>query len=469
MNELAFLDATALADLVRRGEVTPTELLEDTITRIEALNPRLNAVITPMYEEARASLDEVPTDGPFAGVPFLIKDIGAHVVGVRQTQGVAMLADFVSDHDSELTSRYRRAGLVLVGKSNTSAFATSAVTEPVFTGVTRNPWNLEHTPGGSSGGAGAAIAAGLVPMAHGSDGGGSIRIPASCCGLFGLKPSRGRNSMGPDAGEGWGSLLAEHALTRSVRDSAALLDATAGPVPGDPYHAPPPARPFLAEVGADPGRLRIGVTTESPFGTAVHADCVAAAEDAAALCESLGHDVEGVSLPAAAEDVLGAMQMVIQTQTAMAIEDLASMGGHEVTAELLEPRVWGMYEATSGVRGVDYARAIHTLHRATREVTESLAAVDVLLTPTLGTPPPAIGIGEGNGTWTFIPFTPLFNATGQPAMSVPLMWNAEGLPVGSQFVGGYGDESMLFRLAGQLETARPWADRRPPLDSQAQD
>ena len=469
MEELAFLDATALADLVRRGDVTAAELLEDTIARIEALNPRLNAVITPMYEEARASLDGVPADGPFAGVPFLIKDIGAHVVGVRQTQGVAMLADFVSDHDSELTSRYRRAGLVLVGKTNTPAFATSPVTEPVFTGVTRNPWNLDHTPGGSSGGAGAAIAAGLVPMAHGSDGGGSIRIPASCCGLFGLKPSRGRNSMGPDAGEGWGSLLAEHALTRSVRDSAALLDATAGPVPGDPYYAPPPARPFLAEVGADPGRLRIGVTTESPFGTAVHADCVRAAEDAAALCESLGHDVEGVSLPAASEDVLGAMQMVIQTQTAMAIEDLASMGGREVTAELLEPRVWGMYEATGEVRGVDYARAIHTLHRATREVTESLAAVDVLLTPTLGTPPPAIGVGEGDGTWTFIPFTPLFNATGQPAMSVPLMWNAEGLPIGSQFVGGYGDESMLFRLAGQLEAARPWAERRPPLDNQAQD
>lgn len=290
-NELALLDAIAQAELVRRKEVKPIEMVEAAIERIERVNPAINAVVTPMFDEARAAAGGTLPDGPFTGVPFLLKDLLAAYAGVRMTSGSAFLRDFVPDHDSELVARHKRAGLIVVGKTNTPEYGIMPTTEPALFGPTRNPWDTTRATGGSSGGSAAAVAAGLVAFAHGNDGGGSIRIPASCCGVFGLKPTRARNPLGPDFGDMFSGLVAEHALTRSVRDSAALLDATSGSEIGDPYCAPPPARPFLHEVGADPGKLRIAFTTVAPSGATVHPDCVRAVIDAAKLCSDLGHEV----------------------------------------------------------------------------------------------------------------------------------------------------------------------------------
>src|SRR5213594_4641005 len=290
MNDIALLDATAQAELVRSKQVKPIELLEATIERIERINPQINAVVTPMYEIARKTAEGPLPDGPFSGVPFLLKDLGAGYAGVRQTQGSEFLKDFVSPFDSELTARYKQAGLVIAGKTNTPEFGLVPTTEPRLFGASRNPWDVTRTTGGSSGGSAAAVAAGMVPLAHGNDGGGSIRIPSSCCGLFGLKPTRARNPLGPDFGDMFSGLVAEHALTRSVRDSASLLDATSGPDVGDPYWAPPPSRPFLQEVGEDAGKLRIAFTTAAPSGVQIHLDCISAVNDAARLCSDLGHE-----------------------------------------------------------------------------------------------------------------------------------------------------------------------------------
>ncbi|HXU09656.1 MAG TPA: amidase, partial [Blastocatellia bacterium] len=290
-NETAWMDATAQADLISRKEVTPTELVEAAIERIERVNPQINAVITPMFDEARATANSPIPDGPFTGVPFLLKDLLASYEGVRMSSGSAFLADFIAPHDSELVSRYKRAGLIVLGKTNTPEYGILPTTEPKLFGASRNPWDITRATGGSSGGSAAAVASGMVPFAHGNDGGGSIRIPASCCGLFGLKPTRARNPLGPDFGDMFSGLVAEHALTRSVRDSAALLDATSGPDVGDPYWAPPPARPFIKEVGADAGRLRIAFATSAAQGTTIHPDCVRAVNDAASLLSDLGHEV----------------------------------------------------------------------------------------------------------------------------------------------------------------------------------
>lgn len=291
LSDLAFLDATAQAELVRRKEVSAKELVESAIERIERLNPTLNAVVTPMYNHALAAANGELPDGPFTGVPFLLKDMLASYNGVRSTSGAALLRDFVPDHDSELVVRLKRAGLIILGKTNVPEFGLLPTTESHLFGACRNPWDTERTPGGSSGGSAVAVATGMVSMAHGNDGGGSIRIPASCCGLFGFKPTRARNPLGPDHGDIMSGLVAEHALTRSVRDSAALLDATSGPDVGDPYFAPPPLHPFLQEVGADPGKLRIAFSTEAPTGVCIHPDCVRAVIDAAELCADLGHEV----------------------------------------------------------------------------------------------------------------------------------------------------------------------------------
>src|SRR5215831_15708674 len=290
-DDITSLDATAQARLVQTGQVQPRELVEAAISRIERLNPALNAVVTPMFDDAlQRSAGRLP-EGPFTGVPFVLKDITAQYGGVRYTEGASFVADYVSSQDQELVQRHKRAGLVVVGKTNVPEFGILPTTEPRLFGATRNPWSLDHTPGGSSGGTAAAVASGMVAFGHGNDGGGSIRIPASCCGLFGLKPTRARNSLGPALGEAPAGLACEHALTRSVRDSAALLDATSGPDLGDPYWAPPRARPFADEVGVEPGRLRIAFTAATPEGDLGHADCVAAVQHAAKLCESLGHDV----------------------------------------------------------------------------------------------------------------------------------------------------------------------------------
>ena len=465
-DDFAFLDAIAQAELVRQREVKPIELVEAAIARIEKLNPALNAVITPMYELARTAAAEKLPAGPFAGVPFLLKDLLASFAGVRMTLGSKVLQSFVPDHDSELVARHKRAGLIILGKTNTPEFGILPTTEPLLFGACHNPWNTDHTTGGSSGGSAAAVAAGMVPMAHANDGGGSIRIPASCCGLFGLKPTRARNPLGPDFGDLMSGLVAEHALTRSVRDSAALLDATAGPDVGDPYWAPPAERPYLQEVGADPGRLRIAFTANAGADVAVHADCVQAVEDAAKLCTELGHEVEEKTLPLNAEMLFNAFSVLWSAGTASTLKILGA------TQEQVEPLSWALKEMSEQYSAADYILALQTLQSASREVARFFQNTDVLLTPTLAEPPLPLGAFASppdnplQGFYRsamFACFTPVCNMTGQPGMSVPLFWNADNLPVGSHFIGRFGDEATLFRLAAQLEEARPWAGRRPPI------
>lgn len=473
IDELATLDATAQAELVRRRALSPRELIDAAIARIEHVNPQLNAVITPLFEQARAAATGPLPQGPFTGVPFLLKDLIAAYAGAPMTSGSALLRNYVPQCDSELVSRYKRAGLIVVGKANTPEFGIPPTTEPIAYGATHNPWDLGRSPGGSSGGSGAAVAARMVPMAHGNDGGGSIRIPASCCGVFGLKPTRGRTPLGPDQGDLMNGLVCEHAITRSVRDSAALLDATAGPDVGDPYYAPPQLRPFLEEVGADPGRLRIAFSTRAPTGVAVDAECVRAVQDSAALCAELGHRIEETA-PTFDEVVL--TRAFITIYAAAAAKNMATLEreGFTIRREDFEPVTWALREMGMQVNAGAYLLALQDLQRVSRDVARFFTAYDVWLTPVLAEPP--LPLGSLDATWEnplkgffrageLCPFTPICNATGQPAMSVPLHWTANGLPVGSHFVGRFGDEATLFRLAGQLESARPWAARRPPVSA----
>ncbi len=473
LDDYEAFDAIGLAELVARREVSPAELLEAAISRVEALNPKLNAVVTPLYEEAWASLEAGLPAGPLRGVPFLLKDLGVHYAGARMTSGSRFFEDFVSDHDSELTARYKRAGLVVFGRTATPEFGITTTTESRLFGQTRNPWSLEHTCGGSSGGAAAAIAAGMVPSAHASDGGGSIRIPASCCGLFGLKPTRARISLAPDAGESWSGMSTVHAITRSVRDSAALLDATHGAALGDPYRAPPPERPYSAEVGRPPGKLRIALQTQTFSGAETHPDCVTAAADAAKLCADLGHEVEERALTEARQQIAKATSTIVGASTLSALQDRAEVLGRPFDEGDLEPATYRMVRQAESADAASYARAIRNMHVIGRQVAAFFERYDLLLTPTMATPPLPLG-----GPLTLshpdpqehlasllltIGYTQLFNAAGNPAMSVPLYWNAEGLPIGVQFAGRFGDEATLFQLAAELEEARPWFDRRPTL------
>ena len=472
-DELSSLDATAQAELVRRGEVRATELVEAAIGRIEKINPTLNAVVTPMFEDALERAAGKLPEGPFTGVPFVLKDVTAQQEGVRYTEGATFLADYVSTHDQELVIRQRRTGLVVVGKTNAPEFGILPTTEPRLFGATRNPWSLDHTPGGSSGGTAAAVASGMVAFGHGNDGGGSIRIPASCCGLFGLKPTRARNSLGPALGEAPAGLTCEHALTRSVRDSAALLDATEGPDVGDPYWAPPKLRPYSEEVGADPGRLRIAVSTTTVTDVPVHRDCVRAVQETARLCEELGHEVFEFSLTDLDGGPISEAFITVYTcGVAVAIDYWSRLLGKTPTAGDFEPLTWAMRELALTRTPADYLMATGYLHSVGRQIGRHFTGFDLLLTPVLAEPPLPLGTFDAPedqpllplmraGAW--VPFTPLANITGQPAMSVPLYWNEGGLPVGSHFVARFGDEATLFRLAAQLEQARPWADRRPPV------
>ena len=468
--ELRALDGVGLAQKVRQKEVSALELVEAAIEGIERSNPRLNALITPLFDQARAAARSSIPAGPFAGVPFLLKDLGASLGGVRMTMGSAFLKNSISAHDSELVRRIKEAGLIIVGKTNTPELGILPTTEPRLFGPCRNPWDLGRTTGGSSGGSAAAVAAGWVPMAHGNDGGGSIRIPASCCGVFGLKPTRGRNPLGPDFGDLFGGLVAEHALTRSVRDSAALLDATAGPDVGDPYWAPPPKRPFLKEVGADPGRLRIAFTTSSASGVRIHEDCVQAVRDCAALCSGLGHEVEEASPPILGEWVRQHFMILWSAGVAWVIDGMALVSGRPPDPQAFEPLTWALYEIGRKHSASAYLFSLTALQRIAREIGRFFLKYDVWLTPTLSEPPVPLGTFDSppddplrglRRAEEFVPFTPIANITGQPAMSVPLYWNHDGLPVGTHFVGRFGDEATLFRLAAQLEAARPWAQRIP--------
>ena len=465
-------DGLGLADLVRRKEVTAAELLESTIARAEAVNPMLNAIVTRLYDQARAAIAAGLPSGPFTGVPYLLKDLGALYTGAPTSNGSGLFDGNVADHDSEITARMKRAGLVIFGKTNTPEMGLCPSTEPRRFGATKNPWNLQHTAGGSSGGAAAAVAAGILPLAHATDGGGSIRIPASCCGLFGLKPTRARNPMGPDAGEGWGGASVGHAVTWSVRDSAALLDATSGPDVGDPYWAPPPAGPFLAEVGRAPGRLRIALTTTAFNEHPVDPECAEAARAAAKLCESLGHTVEEAHPKIDVQGLGHAVRIVVAANVHAALEARAAALGRPLAETDVERVTWGRVLESKKFNAWDYARSMGVVHRTGRDVARFFTRYDVLLSPTMCRPPQRLGVMNMSSTddaayldaiLASIGFTSLFNSAGNPAMSVPLATSRAGLPIGIQFAGRFGDEATLFRLGGQLESAAPWADRRPTV------
>ena len=463
-------DGLGLAALVRDRQVSASEVLEAAVERIEERDRGVNAVILRLFDDARRSVVSGLPDGPFTGVPFLLKDITVQLAGSVTANGSRLFAEAAADHDSEIVARYRRAGLVVVGKTNTPELGLATTTEPRLFGPTRNPWSAGHSAGGSSGGAAAAVAAGMVPGAHATDGGGSIRIPASCCGLFGLKPTRARTPAGPTLGEGWSGASIGHAITRTVRDSAALLDAVAGPDVGDPYWAPPPARPFLSELGADPGRLRVALCTTPWNGMAVDAECLQAARAAARLCEWLGHAVEEAR-PAIDVTALGqAQRVIVAGNVRNTLELRAAALGRALEPDDVETMTWLTAQYGREATAADYARSVQILHRAGRVVGRFFQQWDVLLTPTMCNPPHRLGVIDTmtqdpetfqqmlSGT---IAFTSLFNASGNPAMSVPLHWTQDGLPVGVQFVAPFGDEARLFRLAAQLETAQPWY-RRPP-------
>ena len=480
-DEIASLDATAQGDLVRRREISPEELVEAAIARAERLQPLLNCFTTTRFDRARAEARATdPGDGPFAGVPTAMKDLTLQIAGEpchagsRSVRALNVLGTANSYH----YDRFRAAGLVSLGRTNTPEFGNTITTEPLSYGPARNPWNTDHSTGGSSGGAAAAVAAGIVPVAHATDGGGSIRIPASECGLVGLKPTRGRISHGPTSAEGWAGSTAGHVVTRSVRDCAALLDACHGYEPGDPYTAPPPSRPYLQELGADPGRLRIGFFAGPTFdGHVVHPECVAAVDGAVKLLEALGHHVEADRPDAMVEQSYGDNFVVIlaagMANDAALIE--AALG-RPVGPEDLEPENLFFTELGRGVSGVQYLTAVESLHAYQRRMAvwwtdraRGGRGFDVLVTPTIAQPPPPIGwmyAPDARPGWRvrmLLQYTSQFNGTGQPAVSLPLHMTADGLPVGVQFVGPFGREDLLLRLASQIESAAPWAARRPPV------
>ena len=458
-------DAVGLAALVARREVSGTELLATATARMAEVNPKINAVVQDLTSTARTQTAE---PGPFSGVPFLVKDLGISLAGTPTTGGSKLFETTVATADSALGAAYRGAGLTIFGKTNTPEFGLWPFTESDLYGACRNPWDLTRTPGGSSGGASAAVAAGIVPAAHASDGGGSIRIPASCCGLFGLKPSRGRVSFAP-VGEGWGGASTHHAVTRSVRDSAALLDVACRPQPGDPYFLAPPERPYVEEVAREPGRLRIAFMAGAMQAPALDPECEAAVRDAAQFCASLGHDVEEATIPGDVAAMAGAASYVISASIAAMLDAEAQRRGRPIAEGEIEAMTMGTYRRGQGVPATAYVQGLTALHAYTRAEAQLFESFDSLMLSTLGTPPIPVG-------WTFedpkqltqrlfsfMPNTQAFNNTGQPAMSVPLAWSASGLPIGVQFVARMGDEATLIRLAGQLEQARPWFDRVAPL------
>jgi amidase len=466
-------DALGLAALVRDRKVTVAEVLEAAIARIEAIDGKLNAVSHRQFDRARREASLGLPQGPFHGVPFLLKDLYALDAGEPSGNGSRFYDGFLADHNSEIVTRFRNSGLAVLGRSNSPEFGLVPTTEPTRFGPTRNPWNPERSAGGSSGGGAAAVAARLVPIAHATDGGGSIRIPASACGLVGLKPTRARCPMGPDVGEGWNGLSAGLVVSRSVRDTAAALDAVEGPAVGDPYACPPKARPFLSEVGAAPGRLRIALSTAVPPGVTVDPDCIAAVQDAARLCAELGHVVEEADPPVDHDALWDAFAVIVGSNVANVVALREAALGRAARPEELERSTWAFRElGRDKISGADYARAIMVIHWLGRRLGAFMERYDVLLTPTLAKPPVRLGEIDmmemdqklyRDRLRAYIPFTPIENAAGLPAISLPLAWNGEGLPIGSHFVGRFADEATLLRLAAQLESARPWAGRRPPI------
>jgi len=476
VDELAALDATAQAELVRSGEVTPLELVEAAIARIEKLDGEVNAVIHPQFEQARAAARREVPDGPFRGVPFVLKDLDASMqAGEPYHGGTRYLQrhDHRPAADSVLVERFRAAGLICVGRTNCPELGLQPTTEPATRGPTHNPWDPQRSPGGSSGGSAAAVASGMVPLAHAGDGGGSIRIPASACGLVGLKPTRGRITHAPE-GDAWAGLVVRGVVSRSVRDTAAAIDAVAGPAPGDPYEAPPPLRPYRQEVGADPGALRVGWLVDDPAATVpTEPECAAAVQAALAQLEARGHHVEA-SAPEGLDDpgLIGDFVTCYGAWTAQELDHLQSLVGVPIEDGDLEPSTLAIAELGRAVTGPQYLTALDGLHAWSRRVCAWWEDHDLLVLPTMpelptrlgefaGTPDdPLAGIGRST---PIVLYTAPFNITGQPAISLPLHWSGDGLPVGVQLVAASGREDLLLRVAAQLEAAMPWADRRPPM------
>lgn len=488
-------DATALAELVRAGDVTPDELLETAIARAEAVNPQLNAIVTPLYDKGRDMAKQLPQTGPFRGVPFLLKDLDMEWAGTPLKSGCRGYQDYISTIDSEVIKRLKVAGLVFFGKTNAPEFGLTPYTESTLYGPARNPWKLTHSPGGSSGGSAVAVAAGIVPAATGTDGGGSIRIPASCCGLFGMKPSRGRVTLGPQYGELWNGAVAGHVLTRSVRDSAGLLDAISGPLAGDPYGIAPPERPFREEVGREPGKLRIAFSTQALIASQpTDPECIKAVRETAALLERLGHTVEEIPLPYEKTIVTEAFFLNVLSETAGVLRELGNYLGRPVRRTDVELNTWAQARLAEGFSAADVAYQRRRWNGLNRSMGQLHETYDLFLTPTLPRPPIAIGTFQNkaseerllrlvdslgglkylNGSKTvtdlaerslgYISFTVITNMTGQPSVSVPLHWSPDGpsspgLPIGVMFAAKPGDEATLFRLAGQLEQAKPWLDK----------
>lgn len=475
-NVLDSHDALGLAELVRKRQVSPSELLEMSIARVEETNPRYNFMAQKLYDYGRKAIAAGLPDGPFRGVPWLLKDLNTHIKGERTGQGSRSYNEYVAGHTSELVKRHQAAGFVIFGKTTTPEFGLTGTTESIATGITRNPWDSEHIAGGSSGGAGAAVAAGVVPAAHATDGGGSIRIPASCCGLFGLKPSRGRVPMGPNRTEGWGGMSVHHALTRSVRDSAALLDATHGLELGSRYGAPAPNGSFLSQLQKSPDKLRIALMLTPPSGSPVDAECIAATQATARILESLGHHVEEARAKIDAEALGRASFAVISTSLAADIDDRAKITGIVPSPEIVENVTLMFYGIGKKTDGMSVARAHTVFQQTAYDLAVFMQDYDIILSPTVAAPPPKTGIlglsPEDIQKWSmqigqFTPFASVFNMTGQPSMSLPLGMSASGLPIGVMMSGRYGAEATLLRLAGQVEKAAPWWNKMSlPLRSQ---
>ncbi|MCP5395299.1 MAG: amidase [Sphingomonadaceae bacterium] len=468
-------DALGLAKLVRKRKVSPTELLEDAIRRAEAMDARFNFMAQRHYDFGRKAIDAGLPQGPFTGVPWLLKDLHTYIAGEVTENGSRLYKGYRSQVTSELVKRYQRAGFVIFGKTTSPEFGLTGTTESTIYGATRNPWDPTRIAGGSSGGAAAAIAAGVIPAAHASDGGGSIRIPASCCGLFGLKPSRGRVPMGPLRTEGWGGMSTNHAISRSVRDSAAILDASWGPEAGSRYSAPPPRDgSFLDQVTRKPGQLRIALMLEAPTKAPVDPECIAAVREAAALCESLGHVVEEAAPKLDAAQLAFASFATTAPSLAADAMDRAKLLGIELGPDVLEPMTLGFIGYAKQFSAMDAARANAVFQTAAVTMAQFMERYDLVLTPTVASPPvelgwisltPGVSFQEwGERAAGFTPFTQIANQTGQPAMSVPLGMSSKGLPIGVHFIGRYGAEDTLLRLAGQLERAAPWDKTRPKLD-----
>lgn len=486
-------DALGLAELVRKRKVKTSELIEEAISRIEKLNPLLNAVICKMYDTARTVNDRKPPTGIFGGVPFLVKDIVHQVSGVPYTMASRSLKDYIPAADSEVIKRYRAAGMLILGKTNLPEFGLMSYTEPLLFGPCRNPWDTQRTSGGSSGGSASAVASGMVPMAAGTDGGGSIRIPAAHCGLFGMKPSRGRTPTGPAFGEVWQGAAIEGVLSRSVRDSAAALDILAVPDPGAPYIIQPPSLPYLAEITKKPGKLKIAFSTRSMLDSDVHPECIHAVEEAADLCVRLGHNVERNEPDLDGKAIAFSFLMLYLGEIAADIEMTAKLTGKKPRRDDFEPVTWCLGLLGRTYSAGDFVREKRLWNTVARSFSSFFEKYDMYLTPVTAYPPLKIGelqlksyekamvriintLGLGKSvkasgmvsklsraTFEKYPFTQVANITGLPAMSVPLHWTPEGLPCGVQFIGRFGDEAKLFRLAAQLEKSRPWFDHWPDM------